>query len=101
MDSVVKTEFSASFKLLLPSLRCLRCGGYSGVTNEAVGVSAWMTVSPFRTGHIEAYWGGESANGTLFWDMYYGGTYQSTQSAPVGAFVHTSYFDVSFRGWER
>lgn len=109
-SAAVGSEFSGSVEFTVEAKSAI-LGGVSaragvGVketrsTNEAVGASAEFYVSPGRKGFLEAYWGGESANGTLFWDTYYGGTYQSTQSAPVGAFVHTSVFDVNFKGWEQ
>ena len=65
--------------------------------NEAVGATNTLQVDPGHTGTLEAYWGGESASGTLYYDMYYGGTYQSSHADPVGAIVHTESFDVNFK----
>lgn len=41
-----------------------------GEVNEAVGVSGQMTVPAYKQGRNEAYYGGMSSKGTLYYHVY-------------------------------
>lgn len=66
--------------------------------NEAVGVSGQMTVPAYKQGRNEAYYGGMSSSGTLYWHIYddYDGQ-NHYYSTPVNCKVHKNYLDVNFK----
>lgn len=109
-SSMVGSEFSGNVSFTVEVKNAILGGiqAEAGVgvkeyreVNEAVGATYTIYISPRRKGFIQAYWGGQSSSGTLFWDVYHYGEYYSTSSTGVGATVHSTYFHVNFNAWEQ
>lgn len=67
-------------------------------TNEAVGASGTMTIPAYKQGRNEAYYGGISSNGTLYYHVYDDNNGRNIYySTPVNCKVHKEYLDVNFK----
>lgn len=95
----ITAEFKTSFRA---KLGATVGGGYKETrsTNEAVGCSTTIQVPAGTHRGVEAFWGGQNTNGTVYYKRVDTGSltgYTPVFAVPMGAFVHTQHVDVNFR----